>query len=97
MLELHKIRSVLDLVLFSTVFILFHEQRWQGGVFKVIKNDHFLNIFSSLRPYPQVFGQAKKWLIVGLHEMIRVPRVVACPMDFNLLCDRGHQGGVLKL
>ena len=29
--------------------------------------------------------------------MIRVPHVVACPMDFNLLCDRGQQGGVLKL
>ena len=66
-------------------------------MFKVIKNDHIFSIFSRLAPYPQVFGQVNEWLIVGLHEMIRVPHVVACPMDFNLLWDRGHQGGVLKL
>ena len=29
--------------------------------------------------------------------MIRVIRVVACPMDFNLLCDLGQQLGVLKM
>ena len=28
--------------------------------------------------------------------MIRVPHVVACPIDFNFLCDQGQQGGVLK-
>ena len=29
--------------------------------------------------------------------MIRVPHVVACPMNFNLLCDQGQQGGVFKV
>ena len=29
--------------------------------------------------------------------MIRVLNEVACAMDFNLLFDRGQQGGVLKL
>ena len=26
----------------------------------------------------------------------RVPRLFSCPMDFNLLCDRGRRGGVLS-
>ena len=34
---------------------------------------------------------------IELHEVRRVLNVVACPMDFNLLCDRGPEGGVLKL
>ena len=25
-----------------------------------------------------------------------MPHVFSCPMDFNLLCDRGQQGGVLN-
>ena len=29
--------------------------------------------------------------------MIRVPHAAAYPIDFNLLCDRVQQGGVLKL
>ena len=65
-------------------------------MFKVLKNDHIFSIFSRFAPYPQVFGQVNEWLIVGLHEMIRVPHVVACPMYSNLLCDQGQQDGVLK-
>ena len=34
--------------------------------------------------------------ILELHEMIRVPHVLACPIDFNLLCDRVQQEGVLR-
>ena len=33
---------------------------------------------------------------LGLHKVIRVAHVVVFPMDFNLLCDRGQQLGVLK-
>ena len=29
--------------------------------------------------------------------MIRVPHVVACPMNFNLLCDQGQQEEVIKI
>ena len=39
--KLHEIIKVLHVVTFPIVFILFHEQDWQGGVFKVMKNDHF--------------------------------------------------------
>ena len=51
----------------------------------------FFIIFRRLGPFPQAFGQVKGWLILELHEMIRVPHVVVCPMDFNLPCDRGQQ------
>ena len=34
--------------------------------------------------------------MLDLCEMIIVPHVVACTMDFNLLWDRGQQTGVLK-
>ena len=46
--------------------------------------------------YPHVLGQVKEWLIVGLREMIGVPHAVLCLINFNLLCDRGQQGGVPK-
>ena len=29
--------------------------------------------------------------------MIRVSHVVACPMNFDLLCDQGQQEGVFKI
>ena len=37
------------------------------------------------------------WLILKLHEMITVSHAVTYPIVFTLLCDRGRQGGVLKL
>ena len=39
------------------------------------------------------------WLILELHETIRVSRVVSCMPDgfFFLLCDLGRRGEVLKL
>ena len=33
---------------------------------------------SCLGPVPQVLGQVKEWLMLKLHEMIRVPHVIAC-------------------
>ena len=47
----------------------------------------FFSIFSHLRPFPQVFGQVKESLILELRKVTRVPHAVACPMDFDLLCD----------
>ena len=48
-------------------------------------------------PFSQVAIKVKKWLILEVHEMIGVLHLVACPMVFNLLCGRVHQGGMLKL
>ena len=42
MLELPKIIRVSHVVAWTIVFILFYEQSWQGGVFKVMKTDHYL-------------------------------------------------------
>ena len=54
------------------------------------------SIFNHLCPFPQVFRQVKEWLILELHEIIRVLHVVACPIDFSLLCDGVRQERVLK-
>ena len=45
MLELQEMIRVLHVVPYSIVFILFYGQGWQGGVFKVMKNDFFFYIF----------------------------------------------------
>ena len=66
-------------------FRLFYERGWQGGVLKVMKNDHSFNVFSPLG------------LFLKLYEMIRMPRLVACPIVFILLCDQNGQGGVFKV
>ena len=42
MLELHKIIRVSHVVAYPIFFILLYEQGWQGEVFRVMKNDHFL-------------------------------------------------------
>ena len=52
--------------------------------------------FSRLGTFPQVFGQVKEWLILELQEMIKVPHEIACAIDFDLICNRGQQGKVLK-
>ena len=64
-------------------------------MFKVIKNEHFL-VFLAVWAISQVFGQVKKWLIVGFREIVQVPHIVECLIDFNLRCYRGQQHGVLK-
>ena len=48
---------------------------------------YFFSIFERLGPFPHIFGKLKEWLILGLHEMIKVPHLVAWPLDFNLVCD----------
>ena len=45
-------------------FSFFYERGWEGGVLKVIKNDHFFSVFSVVSPFPQVFGQVKEWIML---------------------------------
>ena len=71
-LVVNKIIKVLHLFVCPIVFILFYGLDWQGGVFKVMKNDHFLNIFISFGLFLRVFGQVNEWSILKLHEMIKV-------------------------
>ena len=42
LLELHKIIRLSHVVTCPVVFILFYERSYQGGVFKVMKNNEFL-------------------------------------------------------
>ena len=83
---------VLHLVACSIVLILFYGGDWQGGVFKVMKNDHFFNVFTSFDPFPQIFKQVNEWSILKLHEMIRVLHLVASPIVFILFDSRDWQG-----
>ena len=48
------------------------------------ENASFLGIFSRLGHFFQVFWQVKEWLMLELHEMIKVPHAVSFPM--NLIC-----------
>ena len=44
---------------------------------------------SRLSPFPQVSRQLKEWLIFELHETMRVPYIVACPIVFLLFYEEG--------
>ena len=75
MVELHKIIRVSHLVACSIVFVLFDEQSSQGRVLRVMKKIIFSS-FSRLGHFPQAFLQMKKWLILELHETIRILHTV---------------------
>ena len=53
------------------------------------------SIFSRLGPFPQVFGQVKEWLMLKLHEMIRVLHVAVCSIAFFVLGSRLAGRGVI--
>ena len=57
----------------------------------------FFSIFSRLDPFPHVFVQVKGWLILKLHEMIRVAHLVAFLRVFNLLYAQTWQERVFKV
>ena len=57
MLELHKTIRVSQVVACQIVFILFYERGWQGGVFKVIKNDRFLAFLAVWVLFPKFLGR----------------------------------------
>ena len=95
-LELHgMIRGPL-VVVCPIVFILLYYRCSLGVVFKVMKK-YLLFFFSRFDPFVQVSGQVKEYLLLELHEIIRVSLIVACPMGFNLLCHLIRQVRVLKL
>ena len=96
-LAVHEMIRVLHMVACSNAFILLYGRDWQGGVFKVMKNVIFFCIFTRFGLFPQFFGQLMEWPILELHEMIRVLRVVACPVGFIWFYDRDWEGGVLKM
>ena len=56
MLELHKVIKVSHEVACPIVLILFYEGNWQGGLFKIMKNDHFLELLAVWVLFPKFLG-----------------------------------------
>ena len=52
-LQLHEMKRMLQVVACPTVFILFYDQYWQGGVLKLMKNDRFLVFLAVLVFFPR--------------------------------------------
>ena len=61
--------KVLHLFPRVVVFVLFYSRDWQGGVFKIMKNEHFLNIFISFGLFLHMFGHVKGWLMLKLYKI----------------------------
>ena len=61
--------------------------RFVGRSVQSYEKKSFFRVFSRLGPFPQVFRQVKEWLILELHEMIRVSLAVASLIVFILFCD----------
>ena len=59
MLELHKIIRVSDVVVCPIVFISFYEPSWDEGVFRVMKNDHFLVFLAISVLFPKSLGRLR--------------------------------------
>ena len=97
MIELHKIWILSLAVACPIIFILFYDRGWRGGVFIVIKIDHFLVFLAVWVFSPQVFRQVEEWPILELHEMIRVLHAIVCPFSLILFYGGNWQGGVLRV
>ena len=54
-LEVHEVIRVLHMVACANDFF-FYSRDWPGKMFKVMKNDNFLNVFISFGLFFQVFG-----------------------------------------
>ena len=78
------------------VFILFNKQCWQWGVYKVMKNDHFLKFLVVWIIFPKFLGKLRsslyyncvKWWVLHAH---------AFPIVSILFYVCDWQGGVLKV
>ena len=57
MLELYEIIRVSHIIACSFVIILFYEWGWQGGVFIVTKNDHFLVFVAVYALFPKFLNR----------------------------------------
>ena len=63
MSELHKRIRMSHVIVYSIVFfLLFYERVWQGGVFKVMKNDHLLLFLAVWGLFPTFLGRWKSGL-----------------------------------
>ena len=49
----------------------------QHSALQIYEKCSILSIFYHFGPFSQVFGQVKEWLILELHEIIRISNVVS--------------------
>ena len=96
-LELHEMIRVWHIVSCVICFFFILCARFVGRSVQSYEKKSFFRVFSRLGPFPQVFRQVKEWLILELHEMIRVSLVVASLIVFILFCDWDGQGGMFKV
>ena len=66
----------------SVVFSLLCGLGRPAGVIRLIKNAHFLIFLAVWVLF--LFEQVKEWLILELHETIKVSHILACPIVFIL-------------
>ena len=85
---------VLHIAACSVVFSLLCGLGKPAGVLRLIKNAHFLIFLAVWVLF--LFGKVKEWLMLELHEMIKVSHILACTIVFILLCYLGQHGRVLK-
>ena len=84
---MHEAIRVWHAVTCTIIFIWFYDQDGQGGVFKVMKSNHFLVFLAVWVIWPTFFGHVREWLMLELREILRMLHGFACLMDLNLLCD----------
>ena len=94
-LELHEMIRAVHAV--ASCFMIDLWLILAGRSFQSYEKWSFVSVFSHLSPFPQVFGQVKWWLMLALHEIIRVSHVVAWQIVFLLFYEWGWQGGVFKV
>ena len=79
------------------VSILFYDFGRQAGVLKRLKMLNFKYFLAVRVLFNQVFSQVRKWLLLKLHEMIKVLHIVASPIVFIFFCYRARHARLLKL
>ena len=82
MLKLHKIIKKSHSVVSPIDFLVFYQQVWQGEVFKVMKNDHFLVFLAIWVLFPKFLGR----LSIGYVGTAQNNKSVTCSCVPNLFC-----------
>ena len=93
-LNLHEVIRALHLVACWIVFLLFDDWDWQGGVFKVMKNDHFFSAFSP----PKLLGSLVAYIRFSWnYKSATCSCVPSCFYLFIYFYCQEWQGGVFKV
>ena len=92
-----SVLSRLYVVACAIVYFIVLWSRLTGRSTQTYIKCSFFSIFSRLVPFPQVFGQVNRLLLLKLHKIKYVRHIFACPIVLVLFYDQGCQGGVFKV